>query len=207
MSPEGGLLVERQDGTVLGYAFVKDSGAIIEFAVDRSDLYHDAAVLLVEACEQRARESGAERLTVNARGADHQIGEAMQAVGLIQTTVKALMYVSTVDPGVLLEDLLSSSEVPDLGMPLTIRLSDSHEWQSDEYTVNGATAENGESRITIEVDNRTFNDIVLGNRSPARMVMRGRLRIRPIGKTVEVVRLLERAQVKGPWFYTMGDVL
>jgi len=151
---------------VVGDAFVKDSGELIEFAVDRSDAHHDAAVLLIQACEERARESGADRLTVNTRGADRQIGEVMQAVGLIPTTVKSLMYISAVDPGALLEDLLSSSEVPDVDKTLTIRLSDPHEWQSDEYIVGRATTDHRESSITSAADNRTFNDILLGNRSP-----------------------------------------
>jgi len=207
MSPEGGLLVEKTDGTVLGYAFVKDSGEILEFAVDANDSYHEAAALLIAACEERVRETGADRVTVNTRGTDRQIDDVMQAAGLIPTKVNSLLYASAVDPGALLEELLSLSDVPDLGGTLTIRLSDPHEWQSDEYTLRRGTPANGDASITIEADNRTFNDILLGNRSPARMVLRGRLRIRPIGKTIEIARLLERAQVNGSWFYTMGDVL
>jgi len=205
MSPQGGLLVERTDGTVLGYAFVKDSGEILEFAVDRNDSYHEAAVLLIAACEEHARESGAEHLTVNTRGTDRQIDEVMRAVGLVSTKFKSRMYVSAVDPGALLEEFQSLSDASDVADPLTIRLSDPHEWQSGEYTVG--TSIDGEPSITIEADNRTFNDILLGDRSPISMVLRRRLRIRPIGKTLEIVRVLERAKVEGSWFYTIGDVL
>jgi len=207
MSPEGGLLVEDADGTLHGYAFVKDNGKILEFAVDRNDSYHQAAVLLMAACEERARESGADRLTVNTRGGDLQIDDVMREVGMIPTKVKSLMHASAVDPGALLDELLLSPDDPDLGCAFTIRLSDPHEWQTREYTVRPRTTGRGESSVTIEADNRTFNDILLGGRSPMRLVLRGRIRIRPIGRTVEIVRLLERVQVKGSWFYTKGDVL
>ena len=206
MSPEGALLVEDRDGTLLGYAFVKDSGEIIELAVDPLESSPGTVFLLVAACEEQAIATGAERLTVNMPTVAPGVASALTEVGLAPSTIEGLMYASAVDPAALMKQLAVRLDTSRLSLAVTIRISDPLDGQPDEYLVHvGSTP--SEDDLIIECTYHTLNAVLLAGASPGREALAGRLNVRPRSQTIKAIRLLNDLKVRDRWFYTLGDVL
>lgn len=206
-SDEGAILVETTSGKLLGYAFVKDSGDILELVVAPEGPRGRVTSALITACEARAEAAGAERIRVNVPIIDEEVADALAAVGLAPSRAAGRFYVSTMDPGRLTQILASELGEGMWSRPVEIVLSDPLPWQPARSVVGSNESSDRGPTLSMECRQRTLNQLLLRGASPWAALMLGRLRIRPVGKTVAGIRLLKRIQIQAPWFHTLGDVL
>jgi putative sterol carrier protein len=59
--------------------------------------------------------------------------------------------------------------------------------------------------MQLQADYFTFSSILFGNTSPFSAFIRAKLKIRPLTKTLTMLKLLSNMQVKTEWFYPLSD--
>ncbi len=200
MSAEGAIVVQGDNNRVLAYAFVKDNGDIIEFAIDPDGPRKQAASILITACEQHAVLAGAERIRVNVPTVSVEVEKSMRDAGLIPSEPEARHYVSSTQPTRFVASMASQAvRIP----TFDLRITDPYPWQHQEMKVGSEPT----ALLRIEADQRTVNRLILGRESPTRAALTRQLRVRPFRKTIEGIRIIRQVQLQSSWFYSLGDVL
>lgn len=207
MSPQGALLAEADDGRLLGYALVKVNGDVLELVVDSGPEASGAAAALIAACESRAREAGAERIRVNVPNVAETLTAALDVAGWAAAEPEARHYISAIDPGKLAQALAATPRRPLGDLVVEMITTDPMPWQEARSMVRVGEAHGHTPRLTITADQATLNQVLLGGRSPWPALARGRLRVRPLARAFDAVRLIDSIAVTGPWSYHLGDVL
>lgn len=207
MSPEGAFLAETPDGGLLGYALVKDNGDVLEFVVDRGPYASDAAAALVAACERRARDTGADRIRVNVPTGAIAVAGALDAAGWAPAEPEARHYISAIDPARLVHALAANPTRPLGDFVIEVLTTDALPWQEARSRVSIGDSTGRQERFTLECDQGTLNHVLLGGGSAWLALARRRLRIRPIRRAPEAVRIIDSIAVTEPWSYHLGDVL
>ena len=204
ISEEGCLVAVENDGGVTGYAFVKDNGDVIDFAVRPGDFAREAASRLLAECEAVARSKGALRLRLHFPHGPSPARPALARAGMAPSAPEARYYVSAVDPGRLVRALVR--ETADLGsMRLEVINTKPLDWQPTVTLIE--TADTPLHSLSLEGEPRTFNEVLLGGSSPSLAIATGRLRVRPVRSTPMAIRALRRIRASAPWFYALGDIL
>lgn len=205
MSSDGAFLVEGEDGRPIGYAFIKENGDVIDFAVDPTADRKAAASALISACEDYANREGAARMRLNVPLGDQDVAEALSEAGLAAARPEARHYITAIDPGTLLQTLID--HLPDRPVRFDLWLTDSHPWQSSTTSIARSVAVDVEPEFIVEGDQRSLNDVILGGRSPWRALLMRKVRVIPASRAPRAVRLLRRVAIDEPWFYQLGDIL
>ena len=94
---------------------------------------------------------------------------------------------------------------------LLIKIKDAPFWVDDTIfmQINQAGVTVGDEAqahtMRLQTGYATLSSILFGNTSPFNAFIRGKLKIKPVTKTLTMLKMLSSMQIKSEWFYPLSD--
>jgi ribosomal protein S18 acetylase RimI-like enzyme len=197
---------------IVGYAVVGKSGNIWEFCFDHAyDGKKIASLILGEAIEY-LENFGAESATLNVPFEDLLAKEVCQRFGFVEVPSERL-YLGVLDFERFLQLLVSAKKEKLKGFndEVLITFRNAPFWIDPHISVkvenwNTQIEEvNKRHKVLIETDIETFTSILFGTAKPLWAWLRFRLKIHPLRKVRDALKLLSSLSLNNPWFFPGSD--
>jgi hypothetical protein len=127
------------------------------------------------------------------------------------------MFVTTLSPAILIQTLATPREedlVERLDEEFGIRLRDVPYGVNEEFfvkihdsSVEIAEGFSPDPSVTIELGFADFLSILFGGLSVSRLVLTGKMKVKPFWKLCKVLAFLSMIRLKGSWYFPLSDFI
>ena len=210
---EGVFVVEDGDENVVGYAVVGGSGNIWELCYDSGRNGGEIVSLLLDKAVRYLEKVGATSITFNVSKEDYVLNKVCGKLGFA-VLPPPQMFLSVLNFRKFIS-LLVNSKREELMMKfdeaVLVKLKDAPFWIDDTVfiQISRDRVEVGDETqsptIRIETDAVTLSSLLFGISSPFQSLIRLKLRVKPLWKTLTLLRLLSSLQLKTAWFFPLSD--
>jgi hypothetical protein len=206
------VVSDGQSGAPVGYAVVGTSGNIWELCAAGDDT-RQVASLLLDQCVKYLGDLGVSSVNVNVPS-DAYLDAAFVKSGFARVPAER-MFLSTLNPSELFSALVADRKeqlVGRLNEDIAFRLKEVPFGVEDDFSVSlhgdklaVTRGSQGSPEVVVTVDFRGLLSVLFSGVNPYRLLLAGRLRVKPFWKARAVLRFLSLVRVGGSWFFPMSD--
>lgn len=204
----GGVFVAESADGIVGYASLRITGEVLEFAVDPSGEEGAVADSLVAAIEDYADEHGIEQISVNVPLDRPAVVESFRSGGYGVGNVEHL-YLAIDD----IAKLVLSRAPALTGVvegTFRITIADHYPWQRPEVsfrvTAEDVSVTDDAPQLTISSSLADLTDVVFAGRDPTEL-LESAATVTPREAAPQATALLAALAVNQPWFWSRSDVI
>ena len=195
----------------LGYLVAGSSGSIWEFCVANDD--REVARALLGEAMSYLEKVGVSSVSINVPSRAGVV-EALRKAGFGEVFA-AKMFVTTLNPAVLVQALVTPRKKvlmekldDEFGVQLReVPYSASKEFSVKIHIASVEVAEGfpAEPSVVVELRFMDLLSVLFGNSSAGRLLLTGKMRVRPFRKSSAVLTLLSAIRLKNSWFFPLSD--
>jgi ribosomal protein S18 acetylase RimI-like enzyme len=206
------LVSSRNSKKLVGYAVVGKSGTIWELVYDHESDGKEIVDLLLEQATAYLEKKGASSVNFTAPQNEPVMKLVCKQLGFT-AGLPPKMFLSVLS----LENLFSTltnnapKELAEFNESLLIRVTDAPQWISNSVLLNlaseGVTVENeGQTpTIQLQVGYSTLSSLLFGNISPTNALLHFKLKVTPLRKIFNAIKILAYLQIKSQWSFQMSE--
>jgi len=210
-----GILVALDKGSreIVGYVVAGKSGYLWELSYDPQHDGEQIVSLLLDKATTYIEAAGASSVNFNAPRKDAIIKRASKKLGFADSEPPQ-MFLSVLNMQRIIS-LLANNKANELttryNETILIKIKDAPFWVGDTIFMQinqvGITVGDEAQAYTtqLQTDYITLSSILFGNTSPFNAFIRAKLKIKPLSKTLTVLKLLSNLQIKTEWTYPLSD--
>jgi ribosomal protein S18 acetylase RimI-like enzyme/putative sterol carrier protein len=214
VSPQGILIVEdNSSGALVGYAVVGKLGSIWELCVGANCNKQKVFSIIIESVKKYITKVEADHISLNVPAEDFLARRMLKAMGFVESLPQQLS-VHVLNFQALTEAIARSAEDKlkkyKENILFTVESSTFSKKHRFEVEINSGkinmTPIHKPHSILIKTDAETLTSVLLGTLGPAKALITGKLRIRPLQKLLRALHILSLIQSHDSWFYPKADV-
>lgn len=210
---EEGIVVLEQNGQIVAYAIVGQTGNIWDFSYDRENKRkEEIASLLMDKAVAYAANNGANEIRLHAPQSDKLIAKTCDRMGFTSGHFKYL-FLSVSDFAKLIQKILNRRQISSFS-PKTFQiiLIDAPTWMNKDTFVEFNTPSvivgaqsTKKPDVTIEAAVSTLTQVIFRKKNVLWSFLKREIRITPIRNLSSAVRLLQLLSQNSVWFTPQGD--
>jgi ribosomal protein S18 acetylase RimI-like enzyme len=210
---EDGIIVLEQNGRIVAYAIVGQTGNIWEFSYDRENgRKEEIASLLIDKAVAYAANSGANEIRLHAPQSDKLIAQICYRMGFTSGHFKYL-FLSVSDFTKLIQKILNRRQIISLS-PKTFQITviDAPTWMNKdtfiEFNTPSVTVSVQSTKkpdVIIEATVSALTEVIFRKKNVLWSFLKREIRIMPIKNLPSAVKLLALLSQNSVWFTPQGD--